>query len=1631
MSFSVVSKGEYTYKQTNEYLSVERYLIIRKKGRRYLLLNFNNKLSDNLTAVTLQIDQFDARGNFLGVVNAEFGDLAFGQGKFVLKEDVEIHRACMDFKVKILRAEYGDFVYRLGENQIYTAYEKKEVKKPVNRKAIERQVGKEGVVATHRRFTTPIAVSIFAFIIVLASMAAIFLHFNIFKKNESSFFIANVEYAFASENKDDGAPVYVIGSVGLGADNIVIPAVVEGHPVTHVAQGAFKDNSRIRKLTVNGDVLIEKEAFSGCSNLTSVTLNGVSTVQDRAFSSCMQLNSFSANGLTVLGESALNNCVQLNTVTIKNNLNDSPLTLGDRVFANCGQDIDTVVIDQYIKYGETCNYFSGVSNIVNLSLKNYGVKEYETVENSDKPLYLLFGASGNGNFTATISNLTIEYMDSIPAHFTKNVGSGLVSFTVKNLKQSRVGESAFEGNASLEQVNFPIKITKIGTKAFAGTKISSFDGSSFSEIGVSAFENCAELKDVGTLFTTPLKVVPENAFKGCAKLVQFTVPVTVNSIEKSAFSNSGLTAISFAEESEISEIKEQTFSNCTALKEITLPVKAEKICNEAFADCSALKTVNFPDELSTIQDNAFANCTAMQSITLPLGLNNVGNHVFVGCSGLTSLVIPNEVASIGYGMLYGANAIQTLTVPFIGEDENPEKTALGYFFGTETEYDNILVPQSLTTVNLTKGTTIYNGTFKNCYSLTQINLPDSIMYIGEEAFYSCANLAQFVMPKNTYTINNSAFANCTNLRSIGMSDNIIKIKANAFANCVNLRSLTLPSVLEEVGAGAFENCYRLFEVTKLCSLADVGGATDSAIKVYNSLDETPMERVYVNGYVIAKDDNSVWHLIDHAQASTLSLPAVTEGYKIPAKYFSEDASLKEVSISASVVELGDFAFTNNSELTSVTFVGGNVELGSAVFSNCSSLSVFNMNNATSSNLPRNTFENSISIKELYLPCGIVSIPSQMFMNYNNLTTVKIDAKFIGSEAFYSCYNLKTVVLTNVEAIGDEAFYYCSSLEGISFPTTLTEVGSSVFMYCSSLSNISIPSSVEELGNYVFSNTKLSSINLSGCGELKTIPSNAFNNCGSLNAISLPQGLDDIGDYAFSNCYSLTAITIPSTVTSIGDYSFNYCSSLTAVSIPGSAKSIGYSAFYGCSKLASVSLAEGISVIDDYAFGSCVALTEIVLPGSLTYMGDYVFSGCSALATLTISNGISETAFSYNTFLGLNNLHQVYNLSSIDIEVGDYSYGYLAYYAIVVSGSGDQRLKTVVTDDGYKFKYNNQICAFVGYEGNASSIEIGNEVTLDGKKFDEYVIASNTSLNYSIKKITIKSCVTEIRYNAFSGGVSLLVFEGAKIALDNYISSNYLLSVIVDKNIICISDDAFGGYSTTIYYNGSKSEWNSNSNKGNYSSYFTPDYYYVDCVHESAQWTYSDTGWPTTTQSDIDERIKESATCTKDGTKETYCTQCNHVFSTSSIPKLGHLHLDGICSRCGHVPEVAVKKATLEQVGSIININSTDFDLFNQNTSQIRSTNEEAGSVATVIITALTDVKISFNYRVANAIGSVDYITMTDGINELTFSKATSGIKTWSLKNGQTLTITFTRDAENTTALAYAVLQNIKIGTDLA
>lgn len=240
-----------------------------------------------------------------------------------------------------------------------------------------------------------------------------------------------------------------------------------------------------------------------------------------------------------------------------------------------------------------------------------------------------------------------------------------------------------------------------------------------------------------------------------------------------------------------------------------------------------------------------------------------------------------------------------------------------------------------------------------------------------------------------------------------------------------------------------------------------------------------------------------------------------------------------------------------------------------------------------------------NVTSLDIQVPIQSIPSALFKNSTNLTSIKLPPTLltIGEEAFYGCKNLtgELVIPEGVTTIGADAFYWCKNLTGdLTIPNSVISIGKRAFKDCYGLN-----------GKLTLSN------------KLTRIEDKTFYACESLiGDLIIPKGVTSIGEYAFQGCMSLNGkLSLPSELTEIKRFAFMGCRNLTGdLIIPNGVTSIENNTFNGCKSLnGKLSIPDEVTYIGSYAFCSCENLTgELKLPKGLTKIEDCAFSGCRNL-----------------------------------------------------------------------------------------------------------------------------------------------------------------------------------------------------------------------------------------------------------------------------------------------------------------------------------------------------------------------------------------------------------------------------------
>ena len=95
-------------------------------------------------------------------------------------------------------------------------------------------------------------------------------------------------------------------------------------------------------------------------------------------------------------------------------------------------------------------------------------------------------------------------------------------------------------------------------------------------------------------------------------------------------------------------------------------------------------------------------------------------------------------------------------------------------------------------------TEVEGSAFSGCSDLKDIDLPDSVEYIGDFAFTK-TGIDHIMVPKGIDEIGESTYSDCMNLEKVVIPDHILRIGDCAFTDCENLTEVILPDTITSIG----------------------------------------------------------------------------------------------------------------------------------------------------------------------------------------------------------------------------------------------------------------------------------------------------------------------------------------------------------------------------------------------------------------------------------------------------------------------------------------------------------------------------------------------------------------------------------------------------------------------------------------------------------------------------------------------------------------------------------------------------------------------------------------------------------------------------------------------------------------
>ena len=214
-----------------------------------------------------------------------------------------------------------------------------------------------------------------------------------------------------------------------------------------------------------------------------------------------------------------------------------------------------------------------------------------------------------------------------------------------------------------------------------------------------------------------------------------------------------------------------------------------RIGDYAFEGCSSLSTIEFINNatLTTIGQQAFSGCSALETIdfTNCTALTNIGNNAFQGVGTAT-----NNGVTISFKDCAGITSLNNTFINAKVKSVDLRGTSIEaipnsfFFFGNNTTLESVLLPSTVKTIG--------TSAFRSQMSLANVNFGEltSLESIGDNAFNGCDHLTEIdFSPSILEQIGTSAFANCYSITAIKLPSSVISIGDKAFYACPNLTEI--------------------------------------------------------------------------------------------------------------------------------------------------------------------------------------------------------------------------------------------------------------------------------------------------------------------------------------------------------------------------------------------------------------------------------------------------------------------------------------------------------------------------------------------------------------------------------------------------------------------------------------------------------------------------------------------------------------------------------------------------------------------------------------------------------------------------------------------------------------------------
>lgn len=522
------------------------------------------------------------------------------------------------------------------------------------------------------------------------------------------------------------------------AESVIVPAEIDGKPVTVIGDGAFSNptNTRPKSVTLPKSITkIGMMAFFASTDteinladLENLTYIGAYAFVDTGLSGDLII----PESVTEIGASAFT-MTKITSLHLGKNVKPVSVQTGNgwKELVKTVMPAYASLVESFMKpYSSTESERNIAMNCMNLTKitvdsQNPYLRSYGGALFSKDMTEMYCYPSGKQMHTYIIPLTVRNFYNAfggfhMPPASIKMLGNQIDLMDNEGNGIIKLGSdwTDFGSNNPLKSVVMPAGVTSICEAAFYNTGLTSvYIPKNVTIIGKKAFWHCRGLTTVGFDRNSSYTELPEQCFKDCEALKSVTFG-KVDYLAALAFGN--CSTIESIDLTNVLSLDSTAFDDCTNLSEVIYrdtedtTVQAQSyaakrfaasadaentkatVSESAFSNTDSLKTVMLGNSVAKIDSYAFANCKNLTTayISGDIAEENISNTAFDGCSALTIVVPTTNCGAYRYAvkhnipvttMVISAIANQTYT----GEEIEPvfTVTASGKQLTKDVDYE--------------------------------------------------------------------------------------------------------------------------------------------------------------------------------------------------------------------------------------------------------------------------------------------------------------------------------------------------------------------------------------------------------------------------------------------------------------------------------------------------------------------------------------------------------------------------------------------------------------------------------------------------------------------------------------------------------------------------------------------------------------------------------------------------------------------------------------------------------------------------------------------------------------------------------------------------------------------------------